>query len=101
MGEFLVRHTNNDMQWVGHPRRQPALGERIHSLIGDRLHIDVREYLGGDLVCDGTLNRGIARERGDGRHVTIGIGDQILGPYGNPGNGRQNAGDHDEQGGDH
>ena len=80
-----ARHRSGQrMQWVGYPRRQPALGERIHSLVGDRLHIEVHEDLGSDLVCDGILNRGIARERCDGRHVTIGIGDQVFRPYGNP-----------------
>ncbi len=63
------------MQWGRNTRRQPALGESVHRLVGKSLYVEAHEDLGGDLVSDCILYRRIAGERSDGCDVTVGVGD--------------------------
>jgi hypothetical protein len=81
--------------------RQSALSERVYRLIRNSRDIETRKDLGGDLVCDCILNGWIAGQRCHGRHIAVGVGDQVLGPNGHYRERREDAADHDQQGGDH
>jgi hypothetical protein len=59
-------------------RWQSALGEGIHSLIGDSCYVETREDLCGDLVRDCALDRRIACQWCHGCDVAIGISEQVL-----------------------
>ena len=81
----------------GQPAALHAGAQRVHDLGGERLDVDVGEDLGGDLVGDGLLDRGIRGQRRDRGDVPVGVGDLVAGPHRHPGERCQHAAEHDQQ----
>ena len=80
----------------GQPAALHAGAQRVHDLGGERLDVDVGEDLGGDLVGDGLLDRGIRGQRRDGGDIAVGVGDLVAGPHRHPCQRRQHAAQHDQ-----
>jgi len=81
----------------GQPAALHAGAQRVHHLGGERLDVDVGEDLGGDLVGDGLLDRGIRGQRRHRRYVPVGVGDLVAGPNRHPGERGQHTAEHDQQ----